>query len=67
MSWIGLFLPARAAAITGLEAKTNAGRSEFRSSYGGLFIALGLIPLLSMEPIAFAVAGAPGSALIALI
>lgn len=57
MGCIGLFLPTRAAAITGLEAKTNAGKSEFRSSYGGLFIALGLIPLLSMAPIAFAVAG----------
>ncbi len=58
MGCIGLFLPSRAALIVGLTPKTNAGRSEFRASYGGLFVALGLVPLLSMEPIAFSVAGA---------
>ncbi len=58
MGCIGLFFPKRAAVIVGLEPNTTAGRSEFRASFGGLFIGLGVVPLLSMEPIAFAVAGA---------
>lgn len=57
MGCIGLFAPKRASALVGLEATTEAGRSEFRASYGGLFVALGLVPLVTMAPAAFAVAG----------
>jgi hypothetical protein len=57
MGGLGLFLPRLAARITGLSAHTAAGRSEFRATFGGLLVALGAIPLLSSEPIAYALAG----------
>ena len=52
-----LVSPASAAKIVGLKAETTSGRSEFRASFGGLWIALGAVPLLTMEPLAFAFVG----------
>jgi hypothetical protein len=57
MGLLGLFAPRQAAAFVGLNPVTPAGRSEFRATYGGLWIALGLVPILSGEPLAFLMAG----------
>ena len=57
MGCLGLLLPQRAAAFTGLTAVTAPGRSEFRSTFGGLFLLAGSIPLLTMLPAAFPVVG----------
>lgn len=53
----GLLSPGSAAKIVGLKAETTSGRSEFRASFGGLWIALGAVPLITMEPLAFAFLG----------
>ena len=55
---LGLLMPRRAARFVGLRAVLPAGQSEFRATFGGLFVALGAVPLLSGEPIAYAVTGA---------
>ena len=57
MGCLGLFFPRRAAAFTGLEAVTVPGRSEFRSTFGGLFLLAGLVPLLTLQPAAFLTLG----------
>ena len=57
MGCLGLFFPQRAAAFTGLTAVTVPGRSEFRSTFGGLFLLAGSIPLLTMLPATFLVVG----------
>jgi hypothetical protein len=54
---IGLFNPGGAKAIVGLEATTTSGKSEFRASFGGLWLALGAVPFVTMEPLAFAFVG----------
>ncbi|MEM7728139.1 MAG: DUF4345 family protein [Pseudomonadota bacterium] len=56
MGAMGLFAPRMAAGFVGLQAETPAGRSEFRATYGGLFVAMGVVPLLTMHPLAFATA-----------
>ena len=55
---LGLFAPGFAAEMVELSARTHPGRSEFRATYGGLFVGLGLVPLATQEPVAFLVAGA---------
>ena len=55
---LGLFAPGKAAEMVELSARTHPGRSEFRATYGGLFVGLGLVPLATQEPVAFVVAGA---------
>ena len=57
MGCLGLLFPQRAAAFTGLTAVTAPGRSEFRSTFGGLFLFAGSIPLLTMLPATFLVVG----------
>ena len=57
MGCLGMFFPQRAAAFTGLTAVTAPGRSEFRSTFGGLFLLAGSIPLLTMLPATFLVVG----------
>lgn len=54
---LGLLAPARAARFVGLKAISKPGQSEFRATYGGLFIALGVGPLIIREPAFFALAG----------
>lgn len=54
---LGLIAPKRAADIVGLKALSKPGHSEFRATYGGLFLALGLAPFLMRDPAAFAIAG----------
>jgi len=57
MGFLGLAAPRLAARLTGLDGVTPPGRSEFRATFGGLFAALGLAPLLSGAPPLYALAG----------
>jgi hypothetical protein len=43
---LGLFAPARARALTQLEAPTPSAFGEFRSTFGGLFVGLGVATLV---------------------
>lgn len=58
MACMGILRPQWAASIVGLEAISVPGKSEFRATYGGLFIPLGLVPLVTMDPLAFLISGA---------
>jgi hypothetical protein len=53
----GTFFPLRAAKFTGLSWETKEGFSEFRATFGGLFVALGLFPLVSGMPVAYVLVG----------
>ena len=57
MGLLGLLLPKTAARFVGLQPLTPAGRSEFRATYGGLWAPLALMPLITQDPIVFAVSG----------
>jgi hypothetical protein len=57
MGLLGLLAPHKAAGFVGLKPLTPAGTSEFRATYGGLWIALGLVPILSGDPLAYLMAG----------
>ena len=50
---LGLVFPNRAAAFVGLQPVSPAGRSEFRATYGGLFAAAGLFPMITQLPSAY--------------
>lgn len=50
---LGLLRPALAARLTGLQAASAEGRSEFRATYGGLFAALGAFALLAQDQVFF--------------
>ena len=54
---IGLALPDRTAALVRLSARSHPERGEFRALYGGLFVGLGAVPLVTQSPAAFATAG----------
>lgn len=54
---LGFFFPARAASFTGLAATTVPGRSEFRATFGGLFVFAGALPLITMDPAMFLLLG----------
>jgi hypothetical protein len=55
---LGLFAPAKAAALTSISAVGPNGRSEIRATYGGLFAAMGLSCLLVQAEAVFRTAGA---------
>lgn len=57
MGCLGLFFPAKASALTGLLAETAPARAEFRGTFGGAFLFLGLVPLLTQNPYAFLTVG----------
>jgi len=57
MGLMGLLFPHTAARIVGLRPVSGAGRSEFRATFGGLWIALGLVPLISGAPLAYLMLG----------
>ncbi len=57
MGLLGLLFPARASTLVGLQAVTNAGRSEFRATFGGLFAAAGVVCLVQQLPGSFFLAG----------
>jgi hypothetical protein len=55
---LGLLAPRKTSAVMQLQSLSPTGFSEFRATYGGLWIALGTIPLFAPSPIAFVIAGA---------
>lgn len=57
MGLLGIFAPKIVEGIIGMTPQTKAGKSEYRSTYGGLFLALGVVPLITQAPTAFAVSG----------
>jgi len=54
---LGVFFPKKAAKLVGLEAKTKAGFSEFRATYGGVWLAMGICVLIINAPIVYALVG----------
>ncbi len=58
MGLLGLWAPRRAAMLVRLRETAPEGFAEFRATYGGLFVGLGLLPLLSAAPEAYLVAAA---------
>jgi hypothetical protein len=54
---MGLFTPTRAAAFVNVEPIGLVGKSEIRATYGGLFVGLGLVCLVTQLGGAFLAAG----------
>jgi hypothetical protein len=54
---MGFLSPKLAMKFTGLNSSTKEGYSEFRATFGGLFIALGLFPLWEGDPQAYLLVG----------
>jgi hypothetical protein len=57
MGCLGLFTPHAASRFTGLNASNKTAFAEFRATFGGMFVVMGLIPLLTNEPLAYLMAG----------
>jgi hypothetical protein len=57
MGCLGLFLPARAAAVTGLAATSVEAKAEFRGTLGVTFLFLGAMPLLTQNALVFLTVG----------
>jgi hypothetical protein len=57
MGGLGLFVPNAASRLSGLTATNKTGFAEFRATFGGMFVVMGLIPLLSDQPSAYFMAG----------
>ena len=57
MGCLGLFAPARARAFTQLEAPTPSAFGEFRATFGGLFVGLGVTTLALGSDDAYLVLG----------
>ena len=54
---MGLLAPNAASKFTGLQASNPSGFSEFRATYGGIFLALGIALLVVRQPILYQVIG----------
>ncbi len=54
---VSLFKPESVTGFTGLRPKGGRGITEIRSILGGLFIALGVFPLIVNSPIAYMMLG----------
>jgi hypothetical protein len=57
MGCMGLFAPHAASRFTGLNASNKTAFAEFRATFGGMFVVMGLIPLITNEPLAYFMAG----------
>jgi len=55
---LGLFAPAKAAALTSLSPLGRDGRSEIRATYGGLFAGMGALCLVTQVELIFLTVGA---------
>ena len=51
-------MPIRVSQILGIKPESALGLSEFRATYGGFFIALGIGCLMSQSALVFSVVGA---------
>jgi len=54
---LGFLNPNGAQSLTGVRASAREGISEIRATYGGFFLALGLMALTMREPLVFTTAG----------
>ena len=54
---LGLGFPVAAMRLVGITVSQPHGRLDVRATYGGLFVALGLFPLVSSDPVAFQMLG----------
>jgi hypothetical protein len=57
MGCLGLFVPNAAARVSGLTAPTKTAFAEFRATFGGMFVVMGLVPLTTGQPLAYFMAG----------
>jgi hypothetical protein len=57
MGCLGLLAPHAASRVTGLTATNKTAFAEFRATFGGMFVVMGLVPLLSGHPLAYFMAG----------
>jgi hypothetical protein len=57
MGCLGLFAPTACSRFTGLQATNKTSFAEFRATFGGMFVVMGLIPLLTGAPLAYLVTG----------
>lgn len=53
----GVFFPQSVESFVGLRADNGRGRTEIRAVLGGMFIGMGVAPLILQDPIAFKVLG----------
>lgn len=54
---MGFFFPEKASELTGLQATTQSAFAEFRGTFGGAFIVMGLFPLLWKNQTTYLLAG----------
>ena len=54
---MGLSVPHAASRFTGLQASNPTGFSEFRATYGGFFLALGVAMIVLRQPMLYQVVG----------
>ena len=54
---LGVVAPAKASEWVEISARTHPGPAEFRAIYGGLFVALGLVPLVTGADAAYLTTG----------
>jgi Domain of unknown function (DUF4345) len=57
MGCLGFFRPHAASRFTGLTATNKTAFAEFRATFGGSFVLMGLAPLISQSRWAFCMAG----------
>jgi hypothetical protein len=57
MGCLGLVTPHAASKFTGLSAANKTAFAEFRATFGGSFVLMGVIPLLSQNSWAYFMAG----------
>ena len=58
LGFFGLLFPSAVSRVLGIQPDGPLGISEFRATYGGFFLCLGIGCLAAQSPAAFAVAGA---------
>jgi hypothetical protein len=54
---MGLVTPHLASKFTGLTATNKTSFAEFRGTFGGMFVVMGAIPLLTHQPLAYFTTG----------
>jgi Domain of unknown function (DUF4345) len=57
MGLMGLITPRLAAKFTGLQATNKTAFAEFRATFGGMFVVMGLLPMLIGSTLVFSVIG----------